>query len=83
MGSKGFERADAVLLASFLGYSVYAGRLFAGYLLDFIWAPAIACAPSSPASCETGAHSHSISNKRQTKVTPHPLGCRLSARVTR
>ena len=44
MGSKGFERADAVLLASFLGYSVYAGRLIAGYLLDFIWAPAIACA---------------------------------------
>ena len=44
MGSKGFERADAVLLASFLGYSVYAGRLVAGYLLDFIWAPAIACA---------------------------------------
>ena len=39
-----FERADAVLLASFLGYSVYAGRLIAGYLLDFIWAPAIACA---------------------------------------
>ena len=44
MGSKGFQRADAVLLASFLGYSVYAGRLVAGYLLDFIWAPAIACA---------------------------------------
>lgn len=43
MGSKGFERADAVLLASFLVYSVYAGRLMAGYLLDFIWAPAIAC----------------------------------------
>jgi len=44
LGSKGFDRADAVLLASFLGYSVYAGRLIAGYLLDFIWAPAIACA---------------------------------------
>ena len=42
MGSKGFERGDAVLLASFLGYSVYAGRLVAGYLLDFVWAPAIA-----------------------------------------
>ena len=42
MGSKGFERGDAVLLASFLGYSVCAGRLVAGYLLDFVWAPAIA-----------------------------------------
>ena len=44
LGSKGFDRGDAVILASFLGYSVYAGRLIAGYLLDFIWAPAIACA---------------------------------------
>ena len=43
MGSKGFERADAVLLASFLGYSVYTGRLIAGYLLT-LSAPAIACA---------------------------------------
>ena len=44
LGSKGFDRVDAVILASFLGYSVYAGRLIAGYLLDYIWAPAIACA---------------------------------------
>lgn len=44
LGAKGFGRGDAVILASFLGYSVYAGRLVAGYLLDFIWAPAIACA---------------------------------------
>ena len=34
LGSKGFDRVDAVILASFLGYSVYAGRLIAGYLLD-------------------------------------------------
>ena len=44
LGSKGFDRVDAVILASFLGYSVYAGRLIAGYLLYYIWAPAISCA---------------------------------------
>ncbi len=43
LGSKGFDVADAVLLASFIGYSVLAGRLLGGYLLDHIWAPLLAC----------------------------------------
>ena len=41
--SKGFDRGDAIILASFLGYSVYVGRVLAGYLLDFVWAPILAC----------------------------------------
>ena len=41
--TKGFVRSDTIILASFLGYSVYVGRLVAGFLLDFIWAPLIAC----------------------------------------
>ena len=43
LGAKGFARGDAIILASFLGYSVYVGRILAGYLLDIIWAPAVAC----------------------------------------
>jgi MFS family permease len=43
LGAKGFSTADAVLLASFLGYSVFVGRLIGGYLLDVFWAPAVAC----------------------------------------
>ena len=44
LDSKGFQRSDAIILASFLGYSVYVGRVVAGYLLDLVWAPALACA---------------------------------------
>ena len=43
LASKGFDRGDAIILASFLGYSVYVGRVLAGYLLDFVWAPILAC----------------------------------------
>lgn len=41
--SKDFTRSDAIIMASFLGYSVYVGRVMAGYLLDIVWAPALAC----------------------------------------
>ncbi len=40
--SKGFDTADAVVIASFIGYSVLIGRLVGGYLLDRFWAPAVA-----------------------------------------
>lgn len=40
--SKGFDTGDAVFLASIIGYSVLAGRLLGGYLLDRFWAPAVA-----------------------------------------
>ena len=40
--SKSFSRADAVTLASLIGVSVVVGRLFGGYLIDRIWAPAVA-----------------------------------------
>jgi predicted MFS family arabinose efflux permease len=43
MGSKGFDRDDAVLLASLVGYSVMVGRIAGGYLIDRFWAPVIAC----------------------------------------
>jgi MFS family permease len=43
LGSKGFDTMDAVFLASCLGYAVFFGRLIGGYLLDHIWAPALAC----------------------------------------
>jgi MFS family permease len=43
LGSKGFNTMDAVFLASCLGYAVFFGRLIGGYLLDHIWAPAVAC----------------------------------------
>ena len=42
MGSKGFERGDAILLASLIGYSVMVGRIAGGYLIDRFWAPMIA-----------------------------------------
>ena len=42
MGSKGFERGDAILLASLIGYSVMVGRIAGGYLIDRFWAPLIA-----------------------------------------
>jgi len=44
LGSKGFNTADAILLASLIGYAVLVGRLAGGYLLDKLWAPAVACA---------------------------------------
>lgn len=43
LGAKGFDTRDAVMLASFLGYSVFLGRLLGGYLLDIFWAPGVAC----------------------------------------
>ena len=43
MGSKGFDRDDAVVLASLVGYSVMVGRIAGGYLIDRFWAPVIAC----------------------------------------
>lgn len=43
LGAKGFNAAQAVVLASFIGYSVFFGRLLGGYLLDHIWAPLLAC----------------------------------------
>lgn len=42
MGSKGFERGDAIVLASLIGYSVMVGRIAGGYLIDRFWAPMIA-----------------------------------------
>jgi predicted MFS family arabinose efflux permease len=44
LGSKGFSVTDAIFLASLIGYAVLVGRLTGGYLLDKIWAPAVACA---------------------------------------
>lgn len=41
-GSKGFGRSDAVTLASLIGVSVVVGRLGGGYLIDRLWAPAVA-----------------------------------------
>ena len=42
MLSKGFGAGQEVLLASFIGYSVIVGRILGGYLIDRIWAPAVA-----------------------------------------
>lgn len=42
LGSKGFSTVDAVVIASYLGIAVLVGRLIGGYLLDRIWAPAVA-----------------------------------------
>jgi len=39
---KGFSVTDGVFLASLVGYSVVIGRLVGGYLLDKLWAPAVA-----------------------------------------
>lgn len=40
--AKGFDRGDAVALASLIGVSVVFGRLVGGYLIDKIWAPGVA-----------------------------------------
>ena len=42
LGSKGFSAGDAVTLASTLGIAVIVGRVVGGYLLDHLWAPAVA-----------------------------------------
>jgi predicted MFS family arabinose efflux permease len=42
LGSKGFDVGQAVILASVIGYSVMAGRLLGGYLIDRFWAPGVA-----------------------------------------
>lgn len=43
LGSKGFDAADAVGLASLVGLAVIAGRLVGGFLIDRFWAPGVAC----------------------------------------
>ncbi|MAD29397.1 MAG: MFS transporter [Woeseiaceae bacterium] len=41
--TKGFSLAEAIALASFVGFpSVIIGRVLGGYLLDYFWAPAVA-----------------------------------------
>ncbi len=42
LGTKGFTTTDAVVIASYLGIAVLFGRLVGGYLLDRLWAPAVA-----------------------------------------
>jgi predicted MFS family arabinose efflux permease len=42
LGSKGFEAAEAVGLASLVGLAVIVGRLFGGFLIDRFWAPGVA-----------------------------------------
>ncbi|NRB52688.1 MAG: MFS transporter [Saprospiraceae bacterium] len=42
LSTKGFDAAEAVVIASFIGYAVIIGRLVGGYLLDRLWAPAVA-----------------------------------------
>lgn len=42
LGNKGFSQDDAVTLASLIGIAVIFGRVAGGYLLDHIWAPAVA-----------------------------------------
>lgn len=42
LGSKGFDAADAVGLASLVGLAVIAGRIVGGYLIDRFWAPGVA-----------------------------------------
>ena len=42
LSNKGFDTADAVILASIIGYAVLFGRLIGGFLLDRFWAPAVA-----------------------------------------
>ena len=49
MGSKGFSDADAVNLASVIGFAVVFGRVLGGFLLDHFWAPAVAAIILSPA----------------------------------
>jgi predicted MFS family arabinose efflux permease len=42
MASKGFSSAEAVQLASLIGVAVVVGRVLGGFLLDYLWAPAVA-----------------------------------------
>ncbi len=42
LGSKGFTPDDAVTLASLVGIAVIVGRVVGGFLLDHLWAPAVA-----------------------------------------
>jgi MFS family permease len=42
LGDKGFSADDAVTLASLVGIAVIIGRVAGGYLLDHLWAPAVA-----------------------------------------
>ncbi len=42
MSTKGFTPEEAVMLASVIGYAVVVGRVVGGFLLDHIWAPAVA-----------------------------------------
>jgi len=42
LGSKGFNADDAVTLASLVGIAVIIGRVAGGYMLDHLWAPAVA-----------------------------------------
>lgn len=42
LGNKGFSPDDAVTLASLIGIAVIVGRVAGGYLLDHVWAPAVA-----------------------------------------
>jgi predicted MFS family arabinose efflux permease len=42
MVGKGFAVGDAVTLASLIGVAVIFGRVIGGYLLDQLWAPAVA-----------------------------------------
>ncbi len=50
LGAKGFDFNQAVILATYLGYSVVVGRVVGGYLIDRFWAPAVSfillCAPA-------------------------------------
>lgn len=42
LGSKGFEIGQAVSLATLTGLAVLGGRLIGGFLIDRLWAPAVA-----------------------------------------
>ena len=42
MGNKGFSPAEAVDLASLIGFAVIVGRVAGGYIIDHFWAPAVA-----------------------------------------
>jgi len=40
--ARGMERADIATIASFLGLTIIFGRLLVGFLVDRVWAPAVA-----------------------------------------
>jgi predicted MFS family arabinose efflux permease len=40
--TKGFDKDDAIILASLIGVSVVVGRLSGGFLIDHFWAPGVA-----------------------------------------